>query len=196
MVISSSDSPVMKTLVAEDDRDLRTALSFLLRFEGYEVVEAASGIDAWHEYERSRFTLVLSDWLMPQLDGLELCRRIRATERPYYPYVILLTALKGKDHFLQAMRAGIDDFISKPFDVDELRAKLHVAERIVTLQNRVKRLEGILPTCMYCKKIRDENQTWVSIEQYVTKRSDAEFSHGICPDCFTKASAQLGEIDQ
>jgi len=77
----------------------------------------------------------------------------------------------------------------------DIGAKLHVAERIVTLQNRVKRLEGILPTCMYCKKIRDENQTWVSIEQYVTKRSDAEFSHGICPDCFTKASAQLGDID-
>jgi len=187
---------MMKTLIAEDDRDLRAALSVLLRFEGYDVVEAANGIEAWHKFEHSRFTLVLSDWLMPQLDGLELCRRIRATERPYYPYVILLTALKGKDHFLQAMSAGIDDFISKPFDVDELRAKLHVAERIVTLQDRVKRLEGILPTCMYCKKIRDENQTWVSIEQYVTKRSDAEFSHGICPDCFTKASAQMGEIDQ
>ena len=186
---------MMKTLIAEDDRDQREALSLLLHSEGYDVVEAASGIEAWHEFEQSRFTLVLSDWLMPELDGLELCRRIRATERPYYPYVILLTALKGKDHFLQAMRAGIDDFISKPFDVDELRAKLHVAERIVTLQNRVKRLEGILPTCMYCKKIRDENQTWVSIEQYVTKRSDAEFSHGICPDCFTKASAQLGDID-
>ena len=186
----------MKTLIAEDDRELRETLSFLLRFEGYDVVEAANGIEAWHEFERSRFTLVLSDWMMPQLDGLELCRRIRATERPYYPYVILLTALKGKDHFLQAMRAGIDDFISKPFDVDELRAKLHVAERIVTLQDRVQRLEGILPTCMYCKKIRDENQIWVSIEQYITKRSDAEFSHGICPDCFTKASAQLGEIDR
>ena len=186
----------MKTLIVEDDRELRETLSFLLRFEGYDVVEAANGIEAWHEFERSRFTLVLSDWMMPQLDGLELCRRIRATERPYYPYVILLTALKGKDHFLQAMRAGIDDFISKPFDVDELRAKLHVAERIVTLQDRVQRLEGILPTCMYCKKIRDENQIWVSIEQYITKRSDAEFSHGICPDCFTKTSAQLGEIDQ
>jgi sigma-B regulation protein RsbU (phosphoserine phosphatase) len=186
----------MKTLIAEDDRELRETLSFLLRFEGHDVVEAANGLEAWHEFERSRFTLVLSDWMMPQLDGLELCRRIRETERPYYPYVILLTALKGKDHFLQAMRAGIDDFISKPFDVDELRAKLHVAERIVTLQDRVQRLEGILPTCMYCKKIRDENQIWVSIEQYITKRSDAEFSHGICPDCFTKASAQLGEIDR
>jgi sigma-B regulation protein RsbU (phosphoserine phosphatase) len=186
----------MRTLIAEDDRSLRETLSRLLRLEGYDVVEAASGIEAWHEFEQSRFTLVLSDWMMPQLDGLELCRRIRATERPYYSYVILLTALKGKGHFLQAMSAGIDDFISKPFDADELRAKLHVAERIATLHDRVKRLEGILPTCMYCKKIRDQNQTWVSIEQYITKRSNAEFSHGICPDCFTKASAELGDIGQ
>jgi len=183
---------MMKTLIAEDHRDTRESLALLLRLDGYDVVEAASGLEAWDQFERNRFTLVLSDWLMPHLDGLELCRRIRATERPYYPYVILLTALKGKDHFLQAMSAGADDFISKPFDADELRAKLHAAERIVTLQDRVKRLEGILPTCMYCKKIRDESQTWVTIEEYITERSNAEFSHGVCPGCFTKASAQLG----
>jgi len=182
----------MKTLIAEDDCELGDMLALLLRLEGHDVVHAVSGLDAWEQFEKGRFSLVLSDWLMPQLDGLELSRRIRATERPYYPYLILLTALKGKDHFLEAMRAGVDDFISKPFDADELRAKLHVAERIVTLQDRVKRLEGILPTCMYCKKIRDESQAWVSIEEYVTQRSDAEFSHGLCPDCFTKAAAQLG----
>jgi len=182
----------MRTLIAEDHRETRTSLSLLLRSEGFDVVEAASGLDAWHEFEHSRFELVLSDWLMPGLDGPELCQRIRATERPYYPYVILLTALKGKDRFLQAMNAGVDDFISKPFDADELRAKLHAAERIVTLQHRVKRLEGILPTCMYCKKIRDENQAWVTIEDYITERSNAEFSHGVCPQCLTKASAQLG----
>src|SRR5207302_10492071 len=106
----------------------------------------------------------------------------RSVERVSYPYIILLTALKGKDHFLQAMSAGADDFISKPFDPDELRAKLHVAERIVSLQDRVKTLEGILPTCMYCKRIREQDQTWVSIEQYVTERSNAEFSHGVCPE--------------
>ena len=183
---------MMKILIAEDDRDMRETLSLLLRYEGYDVVAAGSGVEAWYEFEHSRFSLVLSDWLMPQLDGLELCRRIRATERPYYPYFVLLTALKGKDHFLQAMSAGIDDFISKPFDADELRAKLHVAERIVTLQDRVTRLEGILPTCMYCKRIRDANQSWVRIEQYITERSNAAFSHGICPDCLTKASAELG----
>ena len=128
----------------------------LLRFEGYDVVEAARGLEAWQQFEQSRFTLVISDWLMPQLDGLELCRRIRATERPYYPYVILLTALKGKDRFLQAMGAGVDDFITKPFDADELRAKLHAAERIVTLQDRVKRLEGICPPACIARDSRRE----------------------------------------
>ena len=186
----------MNALIAEDDGDLREALSSLLRLDGHDVVAVPTGLEAWHEFERSRFTLVLSDWMMPQLDGLELCRRIRATERPYYPYVMLLTAVKGKDQFLRAMSAGVDDFIAKPFDADELRAKLHVAERIVTLQDRVKRLEGILPTCMYCKKIRDENQKWVAIEEYVTEHSHAEFSHGLCPDCFSKASAELGDIDR
>jgi hypothetical protein len=70
---------------------------------------------------------------------------------------------------------------------------LHAAERIVTLHDRVKRLEGILPTCMYCKKIRDENQVWVTIEDYITERSNAEFSHGICPQCLARASAQLDD---
>ena len=89
--------------------------------------------------------VILLDVMMPEVDGLELCRRIRAAERTPYPYVILLTALKGKEHFLEAMGAGVDDFISKPYDPDELRAKLHVAERIVSLQKRVKSLEGLHP---------------------------------------------------
>jgi sigma-B regulation protein RsbU (phosphoserine phosphatase) len=181
----------MKTLIAEDDRDSREMLAFLLQFEGYEVVEAKNGTEAWHEFVYGKFGLIISDWLMPEVDGLELCRRIRGVERLPYPYVILLTALKGKDHFLQAMEAGADDFISKPFDPDELRAKLHVAERIVSLQQRVKTLEGILPTCMYCKKIRDEKQVWVSIEEYVTEHSGAAFSHGVCPDCYPQIAAQM-----
>jgi sigma-B regulation protein RsbU (phosphoserine phosphatase) len=127
---------------------------------------------------------VISDWLMPQTDGLELCRRIRKSETSRYCYVILLTALQGKSNYLEAMRAGADDFVSKPYDPDELRARLLVAERIVGLQDRVKHLEGILPTCMYCKRIRDENDNWVHIEQYITQRTEASFSHGVCPNCF------------
>jgi len=89
------------------------------------------------------------------------------------------------------MQAGADDFISKPFDADEFRAKLHVASRIVSLQKRVNTLEGVLPTCMYCKKIRDDKNDWVTLEQYVTERSNAAFSHGVCPQCYTQAAAQF-----
>jgi DNA-binding response OmpR family regulator len=148
------------------------------------VVSAGDGNEGWNRFHQSTFSVVISDWLMPGTDGLELCRRIRRAELTHYPYLILLTALHGKNKYLEAMSAGADDFVSKPYDVDELRARLQVAERIVRLQDRVKRLEGVLPTCMYCKKIRDQRDVWIGIEQYISQRSEASFSHGVCPDCY------------
>ena len=100
--------------------------------------------------------------------------------------MILLTVLKGKANYLEAIAAGVDDFVSKPYDPDELKARLLVAERIVRLQAHVRRLEGVLSTCMYCKKVRDENKVWVDIEEYITQRSEASFSHDVCPDCYAE----------
>jgi sigma-B regulation protein RsbU (phosphoserine phosphatase) len=174
----------MRILIVEDEFDARDMLQVMLEFDGHEVVTANNGEQAWDTFQKDRFAVVISDWLMPQTDGLELCRRIRKSETSRYCYVILLTALQGKSNYLEAMRAGADDFVSKPYDPDELRARLLVAERIVGLQDRVKHLEGILPTCMYCKRIRDENDNWVHIEQYITQRTEASFSHGVCPNCF------------
>ena len=181
----------MKILIAEDDDIARELIADLLQQEGYDVVQAADGALAWQEFEHNEFALVISDWLMPETDGLELCRRIRSAQQSTYPYIILLTALKGKNYFLEGMQAGADDFISKPFDADEFRAKLHVASRIVSLQKRVNTLEGVLPTCMYCKKIRDDKNDWVTLEQYVTERSNAAFSHGVCPQCYAQAAAEF-----
>ena len=174
----------MRILVVEDDFDARDMLKVMLRLDGYDVVAATNGEEAWDAFHKEPFSVVISDWLMPGTDGLELCRRIRSSETTRYSYVILLTALHGKSRYLEAMSAGVDDFVSKPYDPDELRARLLVAKRIVGLQDRVKRLEGILPTCMYCKKIRDEQNKWVHIEQYISQRTEACFSHGVCPDCY------------
>jgi sigma-B regulation protein RsbU (phosphoserine phosphatase) len=174
----------MRILVVEDDFDARQMLQVLLQLEGHSVITAGDGNEGWNAFLKGKFSVVLSDWLMPESDGLELCRKIRNLEAVHYPYIILLTALQGKTNYLDAIHAGADDFVSKPYDSEVLTSRLLVAERIVTLQDRVKRLEGILSTCMYCKKIRDERDQWVSIESYITRRSDASFSHGVCPDCY------------
>jgi DNA-binding response OmpR family regulator len=174
----------MRILVVEDDLDARELLQTMLMLEEHEVVTANDGEDGWNKYRGNVFSVVISDWLMPETDGLELCRRIRSIETARYCYVILLSALQGKSHYLEALHAGADDFLSKPYDPDELRARLFVAERIVRLQARIKHLEGILPTCMYCKRIHDGGDKWVHIEQYISQRTEASFSHGVCPQCY------------
>ena len=127
----------MKILVAEDDRDSRELLTWILQKLGYQVVAAENGKEAWEVFRRGRFRLVISDVLMPELDGLELCRRIRNHQQSKYTYVIIITALIGKKDYLEGMEAGADDFVTKPFDPDELRARLRVAERIISFQEQV-----------------------------------------------------------
>src|SRR4051794_13350591 len=109
----------MKVLIAEDDRDSRELLHWLLEKIGYQVVATENARQAWEAFQREPFRLVISDLLMPEMDGLELCRRIRDAKTKKYTYVILLTALIGKREYLEGMEAGADDFVTKPFDPDE-----------------------------------------------------------------------------
>jgi DNA-binding response OmpR family regulator len=125
----------MNVLIAEDDLDSRELLAWVLQKVGYQVVSTQNGEEAWEAYQLGRFHVVISDLLMPGIDGLELVRRIRAHKQPRYTYVILITALIGKKDYLDGMGAGADDFITKPFDPDELKARLRVAERILSLQD-------------------------------------------------------------
>jgi two-component system, cell cycle response regulator len=124
----------MKVLIAEDDRDSRELLTWILEKLGYQVVCTENGQQAWDAFRRGKFRLVISDLLMPDVDGLELCRRIRSSKHIKYTYIILLTALIGKRQYLEGMQAGADDFMTKPFDADELKARLGVATRILSLQ--------------------------------------------------------------
>src|SRR3954467_6994518 len=126
----------MKVLIAEDDRDSRELLSWLLQKLGYQVVAATNGKEAWEAFRKGRFRLVISDVLMPELDGLELCKKIRLHKQSKYTYIIVITALIGKKDYLEGMEAGADDFVTKPFDPDELKARLRVAERIISFQEQ------------------------------------------------------------
>lgn len=176
----------MKILTADDDAGTRKVLTKTLQSLGHEVVETQDGREAWVKYRLHHFSLVISDWMMPGVDGIELTRLVRKENLPKYTYIIMLTSLEGKGRYLEGMQAGADDFISKPFDKDTLAARLRVAERILNLQQEVKQLEGLLPICSYCKKIKDDEQKWQQMESYISRRTEANFSHGICPDCYSK----------
>ena len=176
----------MNLLLAEDDAVARLTLSAVLKGLGYEVTEAEHGGAAWANLQLGYFPVVISDWQMPEVDGPELCRRMRARATDRYSYFLLVTATGGKKRYLEGMEAGADDFITKPVDMDELRARLKAAERILGLRQHVQQLEGLLPICAYCKRIRDASERWESIERYVEARSEAQFSHGYCPECYEK----------
>ena len=176
----------MKVLIAEDDSVSRLVLSTKLRKLGHEVIAAEDGEAAWNLFLEDHPQLIITDWMMPKLDGLDLCRLIRSHMQAKYPYIMVLTALAGKKNYLEAMHAGADDFLNKPVDMDELTARLVVAERILSLRTQMTLLEGLLPICAYCKQIRDDKNNWQPIEGYISKRSDATFSHGYCPDCIEK----------
>lgn len=186
----------MKVLAVDDDSVALLFLKTTLEKLGHDVIEATDGDDAWDLFQTFEVAAVIVDWMMPNVDGLELCRRIRAMERQKYTYVIMLTARTGKQSYLEGMSAGADDFVSKPVGTDELAARLHVAERIVGLKAEVRKLQGMIPICSYCKKIRSDDDSWQQIEAYVATRTDASFSHGICPDCYaSKIVPQFEQIE-
>jgi len=134
----------MKVLIAEDDKDSRELLSWILQKLGYQVIAVENGKEAWDAFRKGRFRLVISDVLMPEVDGFELCRRIRQHKQSKYTYIIIITALIGKKDYLEGMEAGADDFVTKPFDPDELKARLRVAERIISFQEQAAAAEQTL----------------------------------------------------
>jgi phosphoserine phosphatase RsbU/P len=191
----------MRMLVADDDLVPRRLLEAALSEWGYEVVAADNGIDALLELERPGGSkLAVLDWVMPGLDGVEVCRTLRAANSPEPAYVILLTARDAKADVVAGLASGANDYVTKPFDRAELQARVRVGQRVVELQHtlaarireledalaQVKQLQGLLPICSYCKKVRDDKNYWQQVEAYIAERADVQFSHGICPDCFSR----------
>src|SRR3989442_13311772 len=111
---------------------------------------------------------------MPEIEGPELWRPMRARATDRYTYFLLIPATAGKKRYLEGMEAGADDFIAKPVDMDELRARLKAAERMLGLHHHVQQLERRLPICAYCKRIRDASERWGAIERYGEARSEAQ----------------------
>jgi DNA-binding response OmpR family regulator len=196
----------MRVLIADDDAALRHGLRVQVERWGFEPVVCDDGVSARGIINADAPPLAILDWSMPGADGLTLCREIRAVEALSTMYVILLTAHDTVDQMVQGLTGGADEYITKPFDWNVLRARLNTGARIATLQQRlavrvtelqdalamVKQLSGLLPICSYCKKIRGDDNYWQQLESYLSEHSEAEFSHGICPECFEQAKKEFG----
>lgn len=189
----------MKILVADDDRISRRVLETVLTEWGDDVVTAGDGLTAWEALDAPDAPrLAVLDRVMPGLDGLEVCRRVRVRNSPVPPYLILLTVRDSRQDLVTGLRGGADDYIAKPFDMAELRARIDVGRRMLRLQrnladrvreledaaSHIRHLQGLLPICSYCKKIRDGENYWQRVEDYLTARADVRFTHGICPGCY------------
>jgi CheY-like chemotaxis protein len=201
----AAEAGPLEVLIAEDEPVSRRRLEGLLRKWGFVVWTARDGDEAWRLFQEKLPPLAILDWLMPGLDGLELCRRIRSHGSSAPVHVILLSTRAERDHLVSGLEAGADDYLAKPFHRDELRARLEVGERVIALQralsrrvaeleealSQVKQLRGLLPICAYCKKVRDDRDYWHQLETFVTEHSGARFSHGVCPECLPRARAEM-----
>ena len=196
----------MKALIADDDRVTRLILQRTLDKWGVESVVAEDGADAWNILERdSTIGLGIFDWMMPFVEGPALCRKVRASKEHDHMYLLLLTNRDSRTDIVAGLDAGADDYIIKPFDPDELRARVHVGLRVLalqrTLEERARELQAatssltqlrtLIPICSYCKKIRSDQDSWEQLEDYLATQTDLEFSHGVCPHCYEKALSQV-----
>ena len=189
---------MVKILVAEDERTSQRLLESCLTRSGYEVEAVQDGEEALTRLAAPDAPrLAILDWMMPGRDGIDVCRELRRAREQSYVYVMLVTSKKRTEDVVAGLEAGADDYLSKPYDPHELRCRVANGARILELQSalarkieelegafaHVKQLQGLLPICMYCKKIRDDQDIWHRLETYIERNSKALFSHSLCGDC-------------
>lgn len=190
----------MKLLLAEDDRLCSRLVQRLLEPD-YELVIAGDGTAAWNALSGDDPPRIVAlNWVMPGLDGFEICRRIRQVPALEGTYILLITANDAVEDVVRGLSAGADDYIVKPFHATEIRARVRVGERVVRLQSaladrvreleqalhHVQALQRLLPICSYCKRVRDDQNYWQELDTYFSDHANLVFSHGICPQCYEK----------
>lgn len=190
---------MIKILVVDDVKKNIQILGTVLGSAGYAVSYATSGAKAlaMAMAATEQFNLILLDIMMPEMSGFEVCRKLKEHSSTNEIPVLFLSALSEQEDIVHGFQLGAVDYITKPFNRNELleRVKTHVelqlAKQSLKQKNQelqqaldeIKTLRGILPICMHCKKIRNDDGYWQQLEAYLSHHSEAEFSHGVCTDC-------------
>jgi len=192
-------------IIIDDDQNLRKTLGDILRAMGYETAAAANGMEGLALMRINPVNIALIDIGLPDISGVEVMKRIKAD----YPSteVIILTGNATLDSAIEAANSGAFSYLTKPYEIvqlmlnikralEKLQAKEDQERLIQELKlalSKVKQLEGIIPICSYCKRIRDDKKSWQQLEGYITEHSEALFSHGICPECSIRVTRETME---
>jgi CheY-like chemotaxis protein len=196
-LVNASDIQNAGILIVDDQEANVLLLERTLRGAGYvSITSTMDPNEVCELHRKNRYGLILLDLKMPGMDGFKVMEGLKEIEEGGYLPVLVITAQPNQK--LPALRAGAKDFISKPFDLAEVLARVYNMLEVRLLHSElrealenVKLLSGLLPICMWCKKIRDDQGYWNAIEHYLSQHSEAEFSHGICPDCKRKYSGEM-----
>jgi CheY-like chemotaxis protein len=188
----------MDVLAVDDDNFSRDLLKMLISKAGHNVVSAENGTEALRILSAGYVKIAVVDWILPDISGIDVCRRVRRIDFKIPPYIIIATAsMNKKDNIIESLRAGSNDYVEKPLNAEELIARLKVAEKFISLQldlqdritelekalDEINTLRGILPICMQCGKIRTDRKGWEKMEEYLSKHTNVKFSHSLCPEC-------------
>lgn len=179
--MKKKERPVI--LIVDDNPQNLQMLGSTLDEAGYEAAVAMSGKEALEFLKREKPELILLDIMMPEMDGYSACQRIKADIMTREIPIIFLTARTDTEDIVAGFDAGAVDYITKPFHTRELLARVKTHIQLKKAREEIKTLHGMLPMCSNCKKIRDDDGYWKQVEQYIEQHSEAEVSHGICPNC-------------
>jgi len=181
-------------LIVDDTPANLQVLGQILKGKGYEVIAALNGKDAIVALQkRKEIDLILLDVMMPEMDGFETCRHIKErTESKHIP-VIFLTARTETSDVVEGFAAGGVDYVTKPFNGEELLARVRTHVELKKAREELLVLRGIIPICSSCHSIRDDSGYWERVDIYMAKHGDMAFSHGICPECIRKLYPELAD---
>ena len=183
----------MKILVVDDDPTIRLVVQAAMRSMGHEVVTCESGKDAWHTLKSGHFPIIITDWMMPDMDGLQLTQLVRRTPSDSYTYVIMLTSKTSRDDYFKAIEGGVDAFLPKPVDRAMLEAQVTIGIRILGREAHASKLESLMTVCMECKRVRDKGD-WVELESFVARTYKVRPSHGYCHECYERVLQGLRDL--
>lgn len=196
--MGSNENPVI--LIVDDNPQNLQVIANTLNKNGYNPAVFLNGKQALEFLESEKPSLILLDVMMPEMDGYELCRRIKSNDSVKNIPIIFLTAKAGAENIIEAFKGGAVDYVSKPFNTVELLARIKTHVTIQKIQEKlinknaelqealdeIKTLRGIFPICSNCKKIRNDKGYWDELELYLSNHTHVKLIHGLCPECLAR----------